>query len=85
MNVREFYSGKCILITGCTGFLGIFSDSLIFILGKVVLEKILRAMPDIRKIYLLTRPKVNLLCYFALERSFCDGKSEKRDLPELSI
>jgi alcohol-forming fatty acyl-CoA reductase len=46
-SVKGFYSGKVLLITGTTGFL-----------GKLVLEKILRVLSDVKKIYLLTRPKV---------------------------
>ena len=46
LNVKEFYKGKTILITGCTGFL-----------AKVILEKILRSCPDVDKIYLMVRPK----------------------------
>lgn len=46
MNVKEFYKGKTILISGTTGFV-----------GKVVLEKLLRSIPDIKRIYLMVRPK----------------------------
>jgi fatty acyl-CoA reductase len=44
--IREYYKDKVMLITGCTGFL-----------GKVVLEKIFRALPEVKRIYLLVRPK----------------------------
>lgn len=47
LNVREFYKGKTILLTGSTGFV-----------GKVILEKLLYSCPDIRRIYLLIRAKV---------------------------
>jgi FlaA1/EpsC-like NDP-sugar epimerase len=40
--VREFYEGKTLLITGATGFL-----------GKALVEKVLRALPEVRRIYLL--------------------------------
>ena len=46
LNVKEFYRGKNVLITGCTGFL-----------GKVILEKLLRSCPDIGQIYVMVRPK----------------------------
>ena len=46
LKVRDFYAGKTLLITGCTGFL-----------GKVILEKILRSCPHVKKIILLVRPK----------------------------
>jgi thioester reductase-like protein len=51
LNIREFYKGKNILITGCTGFL-----------GKVILEKILRSCPDVGTVYVMVRSKrsVNL-------------------------
>ena len=62
MQIRDFYRDKTLLITGCTGFLGmsrlVTICSMAFI-GKVVLEKILRVLPDVKKIYLLTRPKVS--------------------------
>ncbi|XP_066144466.1 putative fatty acyl-CoA reductase CG8306 [Euwallacea fornicatus] len=45
-NVKQFYSGKNIFITGATGFVGV-----------CLLEKILRTIPDHGDIYLLMRPK----------------------------
>jgi fatty acyl-CoA reductase len=48
MNVREVYRGKNVLLTGCTGFL-----------GKVVLEKMIRSLPEVNKIFVLVRPKKN--------------------------
>lgn len=46
MSVAEYYAGKSIFITGATGFM-----------GKVIVEKLLRTCPDIKKIYLLMRGK----------------------------
>ncbi|XP_052749061.1 putative fatty acyl-CoA reductase CG5065 [Galleria mellonella] len=46
MSVKEYYSNKTIFITGATGFM-----------GKVLVEKLLRSCPEIKKIYLLMRPK----------------------------
>jgi nucleoside-diphosphate-sugar epimerase len=43
-SVRHYLRGKSILLTGGTGFL-----------GKVVLERLLRAAPEIARIYLLIR------------------------------
>ncbi|CAH0712942.1 unnamed protein product, partial [Brenthis ino] len=45
-QVRSFYSGKNFFITGGTGFVGL-----------CLIEKILRSIPDVGKIYLLMRPK----------------------------
>lgn len=44
--VDSFYEGKCVLITGCTGFV-----------GKVILEKILFALPQVQRIYTFVRTK----------------------------
>jgi len=48
MSLAQYYSGKSILLTGATGFL-----------GKVVLEKICRSLPVIKKIYLSISSKEN--------------------------
>jgi alcohol-forming fatty acyl-CoA reductase len=44
--IEEFYRGKTLLLTGCTGFV-----------GKVVLEKFLRQLSDVKRIFILIRPK----------------------------
>ncbi|XP_006895133.1 PREDICTED: fatty acyl-CoA reductase 2 [Elephantulus edwardii] len=44
--ISAFYSGKSILITGATGFM-----------GKVLMEKLLRTSPNLKTIYILVRPK----------------------------
>lgn len=46
LSVADFYRGKTFLCTGCTGFV-----------GKVFLEKVLRTLPDVRRVYVLVRPK----------------------------
>jgi fatty acyl-CoA reductase len=43
--LREAYRGKAILLTGGTGFL-----------GTALVEKILRSLPDLGRLYLLVRP-----------------------------
>jgi hypothetical protein len=45
-DVPGFFKGRCVFITGGTGFM-----------GKVLVEKLLRSCPDIATIYLLMRPK----------------------------
>ena len=53
--MKQFYAGKTILITGATGFV-----------GKVVLEKLVRKIPDFKKIYVMIRAKKNM----SLEQRF---------------
>ena len=45
-EVGNWYSGKNILVTGVTGFV-----------GKVLVEKLLRSCPDVATIFLCVRPK----------------------------
>lgn len=45
-SIGEFLSGKCIFITGATGFL-----------GTVLIERLLNATPEIGKIFILIRDK----------------------------
>lgn len=46
MSLVDYYSGKNVFITGATGFM-----------GKVLLEKLLRCIPNIGNIYILIRAK----------------------------
>ncbi|GAA6084149.1 fatty acyl-CoA reductase 1 isoform X1 [Tachysurus ichikawai] len=46
VTIPEYYTGKNVLITGATGFM-----------GKVLLEKLLRSCPSISMVYVLVRPK----------------------------
>lgn len=48
LDVRGFYSGKNVFLSGCTGFV-----------GKVLLEKLFRSCPDVNKLYIMVRPKRN--------------------------
>lgn len=45
-TIPEYYTGKNVLITGATGFM-----------GKVLLEKLLRSCSAVRAAYVLVRPK----------------------------
>ena len=47
MNIRESFADKEVLVTGATG-----------LVGKVLLEKILRDLPDVRLVHVLIRSKV---------------------------
>lgn len=47
-EITEFYKGKTIFLTGCTGFI-----------GKCLVEKILRTCCDIKKLYIMIRSKKN--------------------------
>ena len=44
-NIPATFAGRCVLITGATGFI-----------GKVLVEKILRCCPEVKRLYLLIRP-----------------------------
>ncbi|XP_075988839.1 putative fatty acyl-CoA reductase CG5065 [Anticarsia gemmatalis] len=46
ISMPEYFANKTLFITGSTGFM-----------GKVLVEKMLRCCPDIKKMYLLMRPK----------------------------
>lgn len=46
LSISDFYAEKTIFITGATGFL-----------GKIVIEKLLRSCPLVKKIYVLTRSR----------------------------
>jgi fatty acyl-CoA reductase len=58
-SVSRFYDGKSVFLTGGTGFI-----------GKVILEKLLRACPGVVKIFFLIRPKKGLDCTERLRKIF---------------
>ncbi|KAG8232898.1 hypothetical protein J437_LFUL012811 [Ladona fulva] len=45
-TVGDFFAGRTVLVTGGTGFM-----------GKVLLEKLLRSCPDVKRVYIVMRPK----------------------------
>uniref|UniRef100_A0A6G1S2U3 Fatty acyl-CoA reductase n=1 Tax=Aceria tosichella TaxID=561515 RepID=A0A6G1S2U3_9ACAR len=47
-NIVEFYKGRSVFITGASGFI-----------GKVLIEKLLRTCPGIKRVFVLIRPKFN--------------------------
>ncbi|XP_015602057.1 putative fatty acyl-CoA reductase CG5065 [Cephus cinctus] len=75
-RVAEAFKGREILLTGGTGFL-----------GKVMVERFLRTMPDVGKIYILVRPKKGKDPKYRLEEIFNSPLFEKvrnlRGLPEI--
>lgn len=48
-EIRKYFAGKTVLITGSTGFM-----------GMCLVEKLLRGCPDLKKMYILVRPKREL-------------------------
>nr|QLI61999.1 fatty acyl-CoA reductase 9 [Streltzoviella insularis] len=60
-QIQKFYTGTTVLLTGGTGFL-----------GKLIVEKLLRSCPDLKKVYLLARPKKNKDTAKRLQEQFDD-------------
>ncbi|KAK6032627.1 NAD-binding protein [Ostertagia ostertagi] len=60
-RVEDVYSDRCVLITGSTGFL-----------GKVLVEKLLWALPNVGQIFLLIRPAKGLSPKERLEKVLQD-------------
>ncbi|XP_037505453.1 fatty acyl-CoA reductase 1-like [Rhipicephalus sanguineus] len=58
-NVARFYQGRVVFITGGTGFI-----------GKVLLEKLLRSCPGLKRVYLLVRSKRGESPQSRLEKMF---------------
>ena len=58
-TISQFYAGKCIFITGVTGFM-----------GKVLLHKLLDSCPMLESIYVLIRPKRDQLSNVRLQKLF---------------
>ena len=60
--MEETYAGQHILVTGSTGFV-----------GKVFVEKVLRCLPKVEKMYLLIRPKKGVDAFERLEKELLDS------------
>ncbi|KOX67276.1 Fatty acyl-CoA reductase 1 [Melipona quadrifasciata] len=66
-QIRKFYAGKHILLTGCTGYL-----------GTIILEKLLRTCTEISKVYILVREKANMAIEDRMKKLFENEVSLKR-------
>ncbi|XP_034827517.1 fatty acyl-CoA reductase wat-like [Maniola hyperantus] len=65
-QIQKLFNGSSVLLTGGTGFL-----------GKLLVEKLLRSCPDIKKLYLLARPKKNKEIIKRLQEQFDDQLYDK--------
>ena len=63
LNIKEYYAGKTIFLTGTTGFV-----------GKVVLEKILRSLPMVKKIFIMVRGKRGITVRERFEREILSSE-----------
>ena len=61
MDIKGFYRDKTILLTGATGFV-----------GKVVLEKFMRSLPDFKRLYVMIRPKKTVTMRQRLDAEILD-------------
>lgn len=68
-QIQNFYAGKHILLTGCTGYL-----------GTLILEKILRTCTEISKLYILVREKTNMTIEDRMKKLFENEVSLKKML-----
>jgi len=72
--MEEFYANKNVLLTGATGFL-----------GKVILEKILRSLPNVGKIFVFVRAKKGEKPHDRVEKAILNSrifdrlKEERKD------
>ena len=63
MNIKGFFKDKTIFLTGTTGFV-----------GKVVLEKFMRSLPDFKRIYVMVRPKKSISIQERLEQEILSAE-----------
>jgi thioester reductase-like protein/1-acyl-sn-glycerol-3-phosphate acyltransferase len=73
MSIASKYAGRTVFITGATGFV-----------GKIIVEKLLRSCPDVRRIYLLIRAKKELGAAPRLQ-ALMDGRVFNRLRLELGV
>ena len=65
-TILDFYKDRSVFITGATGFM-----------GKILVEKILRSIPDIGRVYLLIRPSRGKDVHCRLQEELIDSKVRK--------
>lgn len=72
-QISKLFVGATVFLTGGTGFL-----------GKLLIDKLLRCCPDIKKLYLLTRPKKNKDILKRLQEQFDDALYDtlRKEVPE---
>ena len=58
-EISQFYNEKCFFITGATGFM-----------GKVLVHKLLNSCPGLENLYVLIRPKRDVLPQIRLDKVF---------------
>ena len=58
-EISQFYNEKCVFITGATGFM-----------GKVLVHKLLHSCPGLENLYVLIRPKRDVLPQIRLDKVF---------------
>lgn len=74
-EVKEFYKGKTVLVTGTTGFV-----------GKVLLNRIIDSCTNVKRIYLMVRPKHNMTLQQRVQDQIFDTECFRplfRDRPDL--
>ncbi|XP_028177308.1 fatty acyl-CoA reductase wat-like [Ostrinia furnacalis] len=65
-QIQKMFAGSSVFLTGGTGFL-----------GKLLSEKLLRSCPDIKKLYMLARPKKNKDTTKRIQEQFDDVLYDK--------
>ena len=63
MDIRKFYTDKTVLLAGTTGFV-----------GKVLLEKFVRSLPCVKRIYVMIRSKKSVTLQERLETEILNSE-----------